>query len=102
MFYDRHVMYIYNVQVPMLVATKMASIKTSSFFVPSPDTYAHAAIRYIGYEPRCTPYWTHALLWLLFSLVPEPVADKMILNIALDVRTKGRDKDAKRKTHSQQ
>jgi hypothetical protein len=26
----------------------------------------------------------------------------MILNVALDVRTKGRDKDAKRKTHSQQ
>ncbi|CAD6263289.1 unnamed protein product [Miscanthus lutarioriparius] len=86
-------------QVPMLVATKMASIKTPSFFVPSPDTYAHTAIRYIGYEPRCTPYWTHALLWLLFSLVPEPIANKMILNVALDVRTKGWAKDAKRKTH---
>lgn len=82
----------------MLVATKMASIRTPSFFTPSPDTYAHAAVRYIGYEQWCTPYWTHALLWLLISLVHEPVVDKMILDVALDVRTKGQTKDAKRKT----
>ncbi|KAG2572921.1 hypothetical protein PVAP13_7KG210500 [Panicum virgatum] len=62
-------------QVPLLVATKMASIRNPSF-TPSPETYARAAVRRIGYEPRCTPYWPHALLWLLISIVPEPIADR--------------------------
>ncbi|CAN6235417.1 unnamed protein product [Urochloa humidicola] len=84
-------------QVPLLVATKMASTRNPSFFAPSPETYAHAAVRYIGYEPRCTPYWPHALLWFLISLVPEAVADRMILSVALDVRTKGQAKDARKK-----
>ncbi|RCV34212.1 hypothetical protein SETIT_7G142900v2 [Setaria italica] len=84
-------------QVPLLVATKMASIRNASFFAPSPETYAAAAVRCIGYEPRCTPYWPHALLWLLISLVPEPVADRLILGVALDVRAKGRAKDTRKK-----
>ncbi|CAL5016277.1 unnamed protein product [Urochloa decumbens] len=84
-------------QVPLLVATKMASIRNPSFFAPSPETYAHAAVRYIGYEPRCTPYWPHALLWFLISLVPEAVANGMILGVALDVRIKGQAKDARKK-----
>ncbi|WVZ86177.1 hypothetical protein U9M48_033007 [Paspalum notatum var. saurae] len=84
-------------QVPMLVATKMASIRTPSFFVPSPDTYAHAAVRHIGYEPRCTPYWTHALLWLLISVVPESIFDSILLNRALNIRVRGRAKDNRKK-----
>ena len=84
-------------QVPMYVATKMASIRNPSFFAPSPEAYARAAIRYIGYEPRCTLYWPHAL-WKLVSLLPGPVADRVILNMTLDGRTKGRAKDARKKT----
>ncbi|KAJ1271588.1 hypothetical protein BS78_06G138800 [Paspalum vaginatum] len=84
-------------QVPMLVATKMASIKTPSLFAPSPDTYAHAAVRHIGYGPRCTPYWAHALLWLLISVVPEPIADSMLLNRALNIRAMGRAKYARKR-----
>nr|CAB3484907.1 unnamed protein product [Digitaria exilis] len=84
-------------QVPMLVATKMASIKKPSFFVPSPETYACAAVRYIGYESRCTPYWTHAMVGLLISLVPEPIADRMFLNRNIEIRTKGHAKDARKK-----
>ncbi|RYQ92724.1 hypothetical protein Ahy_B09g098941 isoform B [Arachis hypogaea] len=45
-----------NGKVPLYVATKMASIRRSSFFVPSTDGYAKAGVRWIGYEPRCTPY----------------------------------------------
>ena len=86
-----------GVQVPLLVATKMASIRNPSFSTPSTETYARADVRRIGYEPRCTPYWPHALLWLLISIVPEPIADRMILNVALDVRAKGRAKDARKK-----
>ncbi|XP_062224824.1 very-long-chain 3-oxoacyl-CoA reductase 1-like [Phragmites australis] len=85
-------------QVPMYVATKMASIRNPTFFAPSPETYAHAAVRYIGYEPRCTPYWPHALLWLFVSLLPEPVVDRMLLNMFLGVRAKGMAKEARKKT----
>jgi 17beta-estradiol 17-dehydrogenase / very-long-chain 3-oxoacyl-CoA reductase len=81
----------------MLVATKMASVRNPSFFTPSPETYAAAAVRCIGYEPRCTPYWPHALLWLLISLVPDPLADRLIRGVALDVRAKGRAKEDTRK-----
>ncbi|RLM65066.1 hypothetical protein C2845_PM16G12940 [Panicum miliaceum] len=83
-------------QVPMYVATKMASIRNPSFFAPSPEAYARAAVRYIGYEPRCTPYWPHAL-WKLVWLLPGPVADRVILSMALDGRAKGRAKDARKK-----
>ncbi|XVE98984.1 hypothetical protein REPUB_Repub03eG0156800 [Reevesia pubescens] len=43
-------------QVPLYMATKMASIKKSSFFTPSIDGYAKAAMRWIGSKPRCMPY----------------------------------------------
>ncbi|KAL6652501.1 hypothetical protein ACP70R_011426 [Stipagrostis hirtigluma subsp. patula] len=85
-------------QVPWYVATKMASIRNPSFFAPSPETYAGAAVRYIGYEPRCTPYWPHALVWFLLSVLPEHVVDRMALNMSLDVRDKGRAKEARKKT----
>ncbi|XP_020597434.1 very-long-chain 3-oxoacyl-CoA reductase 1 [Phalaenopsis equestris] len=76
-------------QVPLYVATKMASIRRSSFFVPSADTYAQSALQWIGYEPRCTPYWPHSLLWTLVSILPVGVVDKWRLGFCLNIR-KGR------------
>ncbi|KAE8811396.1 Estradiol 17-beta-dehydrogenase 12-A [Hordeum vulgare] len=84
-------------KVPMYVATKMASIKQASLFVPSPETYARTAVRYIGYEPRCTPYWPHALLWFLFSVVPESLVDGYVLGMSLGIRKMGRAKEARKK-----
>jgi 17beta-estradiol 17-dehydrogenase / very-long-chain 3-oxoacyl-CoA reductase len=81
----------------MYVATKMASIRKASLFAPSPETYAHAAVRYIGYEPRCTPHWAHALLWFLFSIVPEPLADRYLLGTTLSIRDRGHAKEARKK-----
>ena len=79
------------------MATKLASIRKPTLLAPSPEAYARAAVRSIGYEPRCTPYWVHAVVGFLVSLVPEPIADRMILNVALDVRAKGRAKDTRKK-----
>ncbi|KAK1683888.1 hypothetical protein QYE76_044736 [Lolium multiflorum] len=84
-------------QAPMYVATKMASIRKASLFAPSPETYAHAAVRYIGYEPRCTPHWAHTLLWFLFSVVPEPLADRYLLGTTLSIRDRGHAKEARKK-----
>ncbi|KAJ8493973.1 hypothetical protein OPV22_015694 [Ensete ventricosum] len=84
-------------QVPLYVATRMASIRRSSFFVPSPDTYARAALRHIGYEPRCTPYWPHSLIWCLLSSIPESVIDHWRLGFCMNIRKRGQLKDAKKK-----
>lgn len=84
-------------QVPLYVATKMASIRRSSFLVPSADTYSRAAIRHIGYEPRCTPYWPHSVVWFLISLLPESLVDSTRLSMCIKIRKKGQAKDAKKK-----
>ncbi|KAI3463065.1 hypothetical protein Pfo_019728 [Paulownia fortunei] len=84
-------------QVPLYVATKMASIRRSSFFVPSTDGYAHAALRWIGYEPRCTPYWPHSLLWALAYSLPESFIDAWRLKFCLGIRKRGQLKDSRKK-----
>ncbi|KAG8071307.1 hypothetical protein GUJ93_ZPchr0006g42144 [Zizania palustris] len=84
-------------QVPLYVATKMASIRKSSFFVPSADIYAQAAIRHIGYEPRCTPYWPHSVMWFLISILPESLIDNVRLGMCIKIRKKGQAKDAQKK-----
>lgn len=79
-------------QVPLYVATKMASevaaIEGSSLFTPSPDDYARAAVRQIGYEARCMPYWAHSLQWCFARLLPEAVLDAWRLSIGIRRRDK--------------
>lgn len=87
----------YLIQVPLYVATKMASIRRSSFFVPSSDGYARAALGSIGYEPRCTPYWPHSFLWCLLNQIPEAAIDSWRLGFCLGIRKKGLQKDTSRK-----
>eukprot|EP00262_Sarcandra_glabra_P010137 TRINITY_DN25059_c0_g1_i1.p1 TRINITY_DN25059_c0_g1~~TRINITY_DN25059_c0_g1_i1.p1 ORF type:complete len:321 (-),score=33.77 TRINITY_DN25059_c0_g1_i1:233-1195(-) len=84
-------------QVPLYVATKMASIKRSSILVPSADGYARAALRWIGYEPRCTPYWPHSVIWALAYSLPEAAIDAWRLRFCLAIRKKGLLKDSKKK-----
>ncbi|KAG6573673.1 Very-long-chain 3-oxoacyl-CoA reductase-like protein, partial [Cucurbita argyrosperma subsp. sororia] len=79
-------------QVPLYVATEMASrvasVSRASLFIPSADDYVRAAIRRIGYEPRCTPYWSHSLQWCFACLLPEAVLDAWRLSIGLQRRRK--------------
>nr|XP_043606296.1 very-long-chain 3-oxoacyl-CoA reductase 1-like [Erigeron canadensis] len=84
-------------QFPLNVATKMASIKRSSFFVPSATGYAKAGLRWLGHEPRCTPYWPHSLVWALLDSLPEFAVDSWLLNFGLKIRKKGQLKDSRKK-----
>ncbi|KAL5717858.1 hypothetical protein ACHQM5_010816 [Ranunculus cassubicifolius] len=74
-------------QVPLYVATgltsKVAAITKTSIFVPSPDGYVRAAVNWIGYGSRCTPYWSHSLQWYLAHLLPETVLDAWRLSIGI-------------------
>lgn len=83
-------------QVPLYVATKMASIRRSSFLVPSSDGYARAAMRWIGYEPRCTPYWPHVLIWGLACQLPECAIDVWRLGFNLKIRKRGQLKGSRK------
>lgn len=62
-------------QVPLYVSTKMtenvAGVKRASMFIPSAEDYAKAAVKCIGYETRCTPYWAHGVQWFFASLLPD-------------------------------
>ncbi|CAM8980033.1 unnamed protein product [Rhodiola kirilowii] len=83
-------------QVPLYVATKMASIRKSSFFVPSTTTYARAGLRAIGHEPRSTPYWPHSVLWALANTLPDCAIDAWRLPFNLKIRKRGQLKDTKK------
>ncbi|XP_061365783.1 very-long-chain 3-oxoacyl-CoA reductase-like protein At1g24470 [Gastrolobium bilobum] len=77
-------------QVPLYVATnmvsKVAAIKRDSLFVPTAEGYARAAIRVIGYEPKCTPYWAHSIQWGFARLIPDPLLDAWRFSIGMSRR----------------
>lgn len=81
-----------QIQVPLYVATKMvskvAAIERSSLFIPSADAYAEAAVKRIGYEAQCTPFWAHSLQWWFARLVPDSLLDAWRLSIGLNRRGK--------------
>ncbi|KAL6662203.1 hypothetical protein ACP70R_000062 [Stipagrostis hirtigluma subsp. patula] len=73
-------------QIPLYVATKMAPIKGDSPFIPSPEEYAEAALRCIGYEARCVPYWRHSVQWFFASLLPDCALNQWRLQIGIRKR----------------
>jgi hypothetical protein len=84
-------------QVPMHVTTKLASIRRPTMFAPTPDAYAKSGLRWIGYEPVCSPYWAHSMMWGLAAAFPAPLVDALRLRQSLAVRKRGKAKDARRK-----
>lgn len=74
-------------QVPLYVATKMAlnvaSVNKPTLFIPTAEDYATAAVRRIGYEARCTPFWAHSLQWCMASVVPKSWLDAWRLYIGV-------------------
>lgn len=84
-------------QVPLYVATNMvsrvASIGRDSLFIPTPEGYARASIRKIGYETRCTPYWAHSIQWAFARLIPDPLLDYWRMSIGLRRRSSHKNKE---------
>ncbi|KAI3699862.1 hypothetical protein L2E82_44458 [Cichorium intybus] len=81
-------------QVPLNVVTKMSTLERPSFFVASTHDYVRAAIRHIGYEPQCTPYWPHSLFWAFVKILPEYVVESYWLGVCHTIRKKGQLKDS--------
>ncbi|KAL0585786.1 hypothetical protein ABG067_004509 [Albugo candida] len=71
---------------PMFVSTKLAGMRNSTFFVPSPKTYAEAALANLGYETVFSPYWPHALQLWVFKCLPVRLWSKMSKAALLSTR----------------
>ncbi|XP_031270494.1 very-long-chain 3-oxoacyl-CoA reductase 1-like [Pistacia vera] len=83
-----------QVQVPAYCVTKMtlrigATKERPSLFKPMPEDFARASVRMIGYEPRCCPYWTHALQWCFTKFMPDTVLDAFRLAEGIRRRSLG-------------
>jgi 17beta-estradiol 17-dehydrogenase / very-long-chain 3-oxoacyl-CoA reductase len=66
-------------QPPLYVATKMSKIRRARLDAPTPEVWARAAARQIGYGTSLTPYWYHGLmLSLLEALAPAFVINRRV------------------------
>ncbi|NXX13440.1 DHB12 reductase, partial [Podargus strigoides] len=65
--------------LPYYVATKMSRIRKPTFYTPSPETYARAALGTVGLQTRTNGCLSHALLGWLCSLLPTPA----IINLSM-------------------
>ncbi|KAL1550407.1 very-long-chain 3-oxoacyl-CoA reductase-like protein [Salvia divinorum] len=74
-------------QVPLYVSTRMASevadVERSTVFIPRAERYVEEAVKWIGYESRCTPYWAHSLQWFFASMLPHSLLDSWRLTVAI-------------------
>jgi len=82
-------------QAPLFVATKMAKIRKASLTVPSPASYAKAAVAHIGFEDSVSPYWSHALQLCVQRQLPEFLSNKLVGSMHLGIRKAGMKKEAR-------
>ncbi|XP_023323937.1 very-long-chain 3-oxoacyl-CoA reductase [Eurytemora carolleeae] len=47
---------------PCYVVSKLSKVRSASFFIPSPETYAKSALNTLGLETISTGYWPHDLM----------------------------------------
>jgi 17beta-estradiol 17-dehydrogenase / very-long-chain 3-oxoacyl-CoA reductase len=77
-------------QAPFFVATRLVPSAVLdnwlSPLVPTPDTYARAAARWIGHGPLCTPTAGHQLLWCLAGVLPDAAHDWLRMREHLRLR----------------
>jgi len=96
----RHKGVAVNVHVPLYVTTKLSKLRKETLFTCSPTAYARAAVRRIGYDAKCSPYWSHGLQMWLYDMLPESFQNTMVAAMHKDIRGRGRKKDAKKAAES--
>lgn len=73
-------------QLPGLVVSKLSKVRSTSFFIPSPQSYATAFVNQIGYEPVNISFWTHAIQFGVALALPRQYLSNMLLSRGLDIR----------------
>eukprot|EP01059_Diplonema_ambulator_P026197 TRINITY_DN4341_c0_g1_i1.p1 TRINITY_DN4341_c0_g1~~TRINITY_DN4341_c0_g1_i1.p1 ORF type:complete len:307 (+),score=136.66 TRINITY_DN4341_c0_g1_i1:356-1276(+) len=85
----------FQAQVPLFVTTKLAKLRHATITTPTPETYAAAACKAIGYEAVSSPYWAHAAMTYIAKCVPTSIANAQIMKMHLGLRKRGMAKEAK-------
>jgi len=81
-------------QMPAFVTTKLSKLRSSSFFICTPRTYAKAFVNKIGYEPIVHSYWTHDLQISPATLLPTWLLSSQLLQRGLAIRSRALKKKA--------
>jgi len=84
-----------QVQSPLLVTTKLSKVKKSAWDKPSPDAYARAAVKRIGYETECSPFWSHQLQVNVLRCLPESITAYIVGGLHRSIRKRALAKKTK-------
>lgn len=76
----------FSAQIPMFVVSNMSKIRKPSLTVPTPDSYAKAAVGAIGYNGKISPYWSHAILVGILNQLPWFITAPFIMNMHKSIR----------------
>ena len=60
----------------------------------APSTYARQAIKFVGYDVACSPYWAHALQLSVADLLPSFLMEAAVFSMHRAIRKKGLKKEA--------
>eukprot|EP01024_Parvocaulis_polyphysoides_P025503 TRINITY_DN2321_c0_g1_i1.p1 TRINITY_DN2321_c0_g1~~TRINITY_DN2321_c0_g1_i1.p1 ORF type:complete len:321 (+),score=32.54 TRINITY_DN2321_c0_g1_i1:46-963(+) len=82
---------------PSFVATKMSKIRRTSLWTPSPDAYAKAAVKHLGYESDSYPYWTHAFQAFVLQSIPRVILAPIVLSQHKSLRKRAYKKKEQKK-----
>ncbi|PIA52968.1 LOW QUALITY PROTEIN: hypothetical protein AQUCO_01000672v1 [Aquilegia coerulea] len=83
--YKQHGIHV-QCQTPFIVATKMTSIRRSSFFIPSAESIVEPA--YARLDMNIMPYWTHSIFWFILDALPDALLECLVLRHYLILREK--------------
>lgn len=73
--------------VPMMVATKMAKVRKTSFFTPSPEKFAVEAVRSIGLADETTGCLAHQIqAEVFFKWLPDIIINKFVTDNSISTR----------------
>lgn len=88
-------------QIPFFVTTKLAKIRKSNLFIPTPASFARASITKIGYEASIVPYWSHAIQAYVFSWFPIFFANSKLMKDHLSLRKRALKRKAEKAAKNQ-
>jgi 17beta-estradiol 17-dehydrogenase / very-long-chain 3-oxoacyl-CoA reductase len=83
-------------QCPFFVTTKISKIRKPRIDAPTPEAWAKAAVKQIGYENSRTPYWSHGLMVLFIdNVLPTGLVKGYVHSLHKSFRTRYYKKQAR-------
>ncbi|VDM66597.1 unnamed protein product [Strongylus vulgaris] len=86
---------VFQTICPMMVATKMSKVRRSSYFTPTAENFAAAAVRSIGLISETTGYFSHQIQHELSKFIPRPIFKIMVMKFSEGTRAAALRKKAK-------